>query len=90
VQIRVPLPHKMFKEPKAEVSQADLMDFLSNPLWPKVLVILQRKAVHHLSKKVTDSDFTTEAAKAEGVNGALEEIEKLIRKYSKDFKDEEE
>ena len=86
MRISLPEAKELFPDPREECRMVDLVDLEANPAFRRVLVVLQRRA-YRPGLSVDDPQFTTEAAKAEGVTDALREIEVVLRKLSKQFEE---
>ena len=77
MQVKVPKLEHLFREPVDSPTRVDLHCHQQSPAFLLILARLQRRAVLNRFS-VDDEKLTTEARIAQGVNDALEVIDRVI------------
>jgi hypothetical protein len=76
LEIKLPTAAELFPEPREKPTPGDLLELQANPAWKRALWRLQMAAYRKANKIPSDNDdLTKELRRAEGVNGALEQIQ---------------
>jgi hypothetical protein len=81
--VRVKVPKVLFPEPQDKPTRADLLQLQENPAFLLILARLQQRAVVYRFPN-DDEKLTTEARVAQGVNDALEVIDRVINSGTTD------